>query len=932
MKCSRTSLPRFFIFAVLILLPTYFVRAQPADPVLEPLRARLEQKQKLSDDDWARYLERVHKGISAIYREDVESLEIADYSKRYLLPYREKFLVQNHHLVPFLVHKSVAALYEDKQYEATADLIRQLDQITPIEHLTDLTPTQRYDIIVALYNAYRQLGKYGLGMNLTKRSISFLKKESSIEKRMSHLNFSLGVVAEWEYKENKNWETVVDLCEQMRRNCRESTDKAYCYINAYNLEGELLTRKGDYQRAKRRFNKCFDIIARNPEVTDAKKAKVYSEAAKAYYYSNELPTAITYFKKATEYGNEKFQSYVNIGACYTHLEEFDKAEEYINKALASYGYKFGAKHPYAHLRRLQYNHAVVPYLQAKNYQVAFQQGEGVHYLYKAQPYFEQAARVIEKIGQEVEDTGTGRYFIRYFYNIIEQSINNRYHLYRHTDSLHHLVAAFDYAERSKALLLKEAVQRSQLNYPLPEALAGRRQRLEKRIAYFENRVYEQEEQDLDVSVQRDSVVWAKQAYHNFMDSVERAFPDYKRLRVKHRPLDIRAMQQQLAQSKQGLIQYFAGYEHLYMFRVWQGHFDLLRVPKPRHLEQRITQLRNSLYEWAMDPTDKDLERYQASAHQLYAQIFRPLEEGLPQRLVIVADGVLQNIPFDVLLRDSVDLGTPFEAYPYLIKDYQVSYAHSSYLQFAELPRRRAPKSRILGFAPSFEETGGPAVSMISRQQQMGPLLSNTVELEAISNRFPLDPTVGAAATRQRFLELAPQYSVLHLATHAKANNQEGESSYLCFSGNADSLRRLYTRDLYSIDLNADLVVLSACETGIGQLAKGEGNISLARGFAQAGARSLVNTLWRVSDQAAAELMTYFYDGLEEGQTKDEALRNAKLQYLATAPAAQRHPFFWGAYVGTGDMSPLQLSSNRRWWWIGGLLLVGGLFVFYRWRR
>jgi CHAT domain-containing protein len=120
---------------------------------------------------------------------------------------------------------------------------------------------------------------------------------------------------------------------------------------------------------------------------------------------------------------------------------------------------------------------------------------------------------------------------------------------------------------------------------------------------------------------------------------------------------------------------------------------------------------------------------------------------------------------------------------------------------------------------------------------------------------------------------------------------------------------LYTRDLYTLDLNADLVVLSACETGIGQLSRGEGSISLSHGFAQAGARSLLNTLWRVSDEASAKMMATFYRYLKDGLPKDEALRRAKLDYLQSARGSERHPFYWGAYTITGDISPVSFTSS-----------------------
>jgi CHAT domain-containing protein len=116
---------------------------------------------------------------------------------------------------------------------------------------------------------------------------------------------------------------------------------------------------------------------------------------------------------------------------------------------------------------------------------------------------------------------------------------------------------------------------------------------------------------------------------------------------------------------------------------------------------------------------------------------------------------------------------------------------------------------------------------------------------------------------------------------------------------------LYVRDLYNLELNADLVVLSACETGLGRLRRGEGIISLARAFAYAGARAIVTTLWSVDDEKAKDLMLDFHGHLKRGEPVDAALRRAKLDYLQRRPGpAEAHPFFWAGFAPIGDMRPL----------------------------
>jgi CHAT domain-containing protein len=154
---------------------------------------------------------------------------------------------------------------------------------------------------------------------------------------------------------------------------------------------------------------------------------------------------------------------------------------------------------------------------------------------------------------------------------------------------------------------------------------------------------------------------------------------------------------------------------------------------------------------------------------------------------------------------------------------------------------------------------------------------------------------------------AGDYRILHLATHGRADNRVGDYAFLAFSEIKDSIENelLYVKDLYNLELNADLVVLSACETGIGKLQRGEGIISLARAFAYAGAKSIVTTLWEVNDKSTSELMRYFYRELKLGKDKDEALRLARQRYFDKAAPRGLHPFFWAAFVPVGDMRPVR---------------------------
>jgi len=134
---------------------------------------------------------------------------------------------------------------------------------------------------------------------------------------------------------------------------------------------------------------------------------------------------------------------------------------------------------------------------------------------------------------------------------------------------------------------------------------------------------------------------------------------------------------------------------------------------------------------------------------------------------------------------------------------------------------------------------------------------------------------------------------------------------------------LQAYEISQMNLNADLVVLSACETGYGKYEEAEGIISLARSFMYAGAPSLVVSLWQVSDVSTAIIMTDFYQNLYHGMDKSIALRKAKLDYIGIADGVAAHPAFWSPFIQLGDNGQVKLIKKQNWfWWVfGGVLLL-----------
>ena len=187
------------------------------------------------------------------------------------------------------------------------------------------------------------------------------------------------------------------------------------------------------------------------------------------------------------------------------------------------------------------------------------------------------------------------------------------------------------------------------------------------------------------------------------------------------------------------------------------------------------------------------------------------------------------------------------------------------------------------------------------------------------------------ATESNFREAAGQFGMIHLATHALVDDKDPKQSRLVFNLVGDSLNDgyLHVHEIVSLDLNAQIVTLSACNTGFGKIKRGEGVMSLSRAFAYAGVPATVVSLWPASDKSTPELMKYFYQNLKDGQSKDVALNNARKQYLATAKGKARHPFYWGGFVLIGDERPI-VGENK---WLlpvttfaGLLVLIGVVFL------
>lgn len=309
--------------------------------------------------------------------------------------------------------------------------------------------------------------------------------------------------------------------------------------------------------------------------------------------------------------------------------------------------------------------------------------------------------------------------------------------------------------------------------------------------------------------------------------------------------------------------------------------------------------------------------YMDLAHSLYRALLEPAEPYLiGDKIVVSPDGILSYLPFETLVTE--EFRSPELLYrdaPFALKKYRFSYVYSVTLSSETVQRSRSLNNRLLAFAPTYDDVDIADSLLLSWPALRGRIRDlpyAILEAEDAVKQCGGKAYTGKEAGEETFKREAGGYKIIHLAMHTLVDDSRPVFSRMLFAGGGDSGNdgMLNTYEVYSLQLQAMMVVLSSCNTGSGLLVNGEGILSLARGFLYAGSRSAVMSMWEVDDISASEVIHSFYRNMRSGQTKSSALRNARLKYLQTAYQGRSHPYYWSALVIYGDDTPLWYSRVK----------------------
>lgn len=522
-------------------------------------------------------------------------------------------------------------------------------------------------------------------------------------------------------------------------------------------------------------------------------------------------------------------------------------------------------------------------------------------LLRAERYFALAAQTLHREVAEVTVNSSREVFYDRDHTVLEQWLDARMMLFEATGKAEHAEAAFQIAGQGKSFLLAEAMRRSgAMHYAgVPDSVLQAEWSLRARISAAEKKLDDMVPSDsIAQALSRDVSVWRTE-YDALLRRIEREYPEYFRLRLLQHDIPAAELRKKWLDPDQALLMYSLTEAHVYAFVLTRDTFRVVVLPPNTALAAEVTTLRKSLtgYFTAAVPDDvqydRDLDTYIAVAQSLYQKLVLPIAPMLSNRVVVLPEGALCYLPFETLLTGPPTDAGNFRTYPFWVRGKALSYAFSTehWTGTASPPPLKAQKT-WLGIAPFSECLSASGTAPLAvRHQDFLPLPFSGKEVADIAALLRGEVWLGASSSPGRFEKEASRYRFLHLATHSRADDRLGHYSYIATSSTGNLL---YAKDLYLLSLAAEMVVLSSCEAGGGQLLRGEGLIGMVRAFTWAGARSVVAPLWSASDQSTASLMLNFYHNLRSGRSKDVALQQACVGMIDRAPA-ESHPFFWAGF-------------------------------------
>lgn len=635
--------------------------------------------------------------------------------------------------------------------------------------------------------------------------------------------------------------------------------------------------------------------------------RVYNNLGYAFQMQQNYDSAIFYYEKSLVEKEKSTQKWItanalnNLGNCLVAISDLKKAEENYKKSIER--------------NRLGEEHADI--------ETAIDSYKGLAALtnfsyYERLSYYRKADELIDKMRSQLY-TDTDQLFVGKLTSEIYgkalsvcfeaiEKMNGEKQIYED---------AFYFAEKNRAYLLRRQHQETLVLAQVPENLrkldvnySTLTDYYKREILNLENIEKQQrtEAQTSQLAYYNEQILETRNKHQDLKKELSNQFKSYKKLQEPIELVSTSTIKENLQENEQLIIyQWFEPY--LFIQVISQTEQLFYRI-KPTEFEETLKEYRNCLAK------DCYAEKFVKQSNAIYEMLIQPIEVAIQEskKLVIIPDAILQQIPFSTLMNPSEQKNnSSYQNLNYSLLNYQISFHYSSSLWVSERQNKRQQKElnyeyEFVGLAPIFEENKNNSL-VASNRNSLSPLPYSKQEVEEVANLFIIKDKKALALTNQEanqenLKHYATKTRRLHLATHSQTFTQIPFNSHLWLFGKDSTnnfelaLQQIYASDLYGMSFPNELVVLSSCRSGVGQVVEGEGVITLTRSFLNAGTKNIIFSLWQIDDLATKELMRLFYEAVSENKTYSESLQIAK-QKMAQSDKF-KNPFYWAGILLVGE--------------------------------
>ena len=752
-------------------------------------------------------------------------------------------------------------------------------------------------------------------------------------------------------------------------------------VRLYNTLGALFYDNGNYRQGKNYFNRALEIVKSRRPFDTVSAVSIGTNIATSFYHLGLYRESLEMYNKILSYHIFGDYIYLNMGMAYVSLDKYPEAMACFRKVnvkkmprvFNEMGYaQFQLQRPDSsawfldqllapgnaaslndldletnHLYRADLLAGQQQYLASvKSLQKAimicshnfnnpdifsnpsnftgtfatyrlfdalFKKASYFHQLYNMQPKEEwlvgsyeayQASLSLLRYIEKSYDTDDAKLFLKKRNSAAHKgALSVCLELYRLHPGDHYLEQAFMISEKNKASVITASLEERP-----PGKIPAMEQRLlqeQRNIKYNIARLNVKSEEAADKK-EAEKIAAESAGYEIELARLQKELEknnSYYQRRYEDSAPGIKELQLHL-DDKQALISFYATADALHIFLLTNSSFTYARVDSLPVLQREVE---DWLHLLTATGNGKKF-RGAVTGERLSQRLIKPIRALLPHKeeWIIIPDGFLYFLPFE-----SLPAGEGDEP---LLTTTTISYQFSSRLLItASLPGKDRRPLQVLAFAP-FARQGSDSFPGLPASRE---------EIAGLPGKSYMD----SEATKDRFIKEINRYPIVHLATHAISSVDNASASFIAFYPQKRSSidDYLFLEELYGLDMKATrLVIISACETGQGELVSNEGVISLARAFAYAGCASSVSSLWKADDRSTSFILRRFYTYLQKGYTKSKALRQAKLDYLSS-DAINKSPAYWSHLQLFGNTEPLyDTGTSYKWGLVAGVVILAGI--------